>query len=466
LSRYAVVPKRLDMATKSLARFDRHPDPYSPDIARLYEIAGTWLDKEFGLFLAGSLMMSYDQVIEWLRPNKSPGYPWTLKHPLKVDYYGSDDGHFYAKYWDVLATPNYIRSLCSATIKEEVRPVSKIENGDVRSIFAMDVNHVIASCQLCKDQNDALIASVEKHSIYLGVNHFQGGWHRLNNRMNCWPGRNTIELDGKKFDGRFRWRIFLIIARFRFRMLRIEYQTAQNWSRLYNLYWELAHSPIVNVDGFVFGRGAGGPSGHASTTPDNSFKNFMDFAVLWMLIMPVEYHTYEKFSEFLVKCFVGDDVNVSVHPSVQGMFNVGAIRVNMSKIDMDYHFASEGFSFMHECTFLGHGFSLVNIPSCGYAMYLPVIDCERMRTNMLVDNIHQTLANTIVRACGLRNETFACESCRKWFAGLIEYLRDQFGSNPEPDVRLAWLSYKSDAELWQLFSGLAVVDVRDTDPLP
>jgi len=464
-NRYEVVPKRVDLSVKALMRYNRMSHPFSEKVSRLYENAGHWLDLEFGPYLMGSLLSSYDQVIEWLQPKKSPGYPWTLRYPFKCDYYGSPNGEFYAKYWDVLSTPDYIRSLCSVTIKEEVRPKEKIDNGEVRTIVAMDTNHIIASCQLCLDQNNSLIKTVGKHSISLGLNMMGGGFHHLNERMSPWgPERGTIELDGKKFDGRFRYHCMKQIQGFRYRMLRREFQTPENWAKLSNLYRELAHSPLVNVDGWVYGRACGNPSGQGNTTPDNSFKNFMDIVVLWHLCVPVEYHTYAKFHELLRLCICGDDINITVHESVRQWFNIEAIKAKMAEIDMEYHFASDDFRPNHECSFLGHSYKLCDIPSLGHAMYLPVIDCERMRSNMLIDNEQQTVANTIVRACGLRNETFACESCRDWFAALLEFLRDRYGASVDPAIVQAWTGFKTDRELWQLFTGMEVVDVRGVSP--
>jgi len=307
--RYVVVPKRLGLAVDALKRYDREPHPFSPEICRLYDIAGDWLEKEFGHYLSDSRVMTYDAVIEWLRPMRSPGYPWTLKYEYKVDYWLSPDAPFYSRYWDVLSTPEYIRFLCSVTIKEEVRPREKVDRGEVRTIVAMDVNHVVAHSMLCLHQNNRLIASHLKHSSALGMDTFNGGFHRLDAKMSRFGGgRNVIELDGKKFDGRFRYYCMQKIRDFRFKMLAPEFRTPENRVRLFNLYYELAHSPLVNVDGFVFGRLVGNPSGQACTTPDNTFKNFMDMVVLWHLIMPEEYHTYEKFSEFLTMCICGDDI--------------------------------------------------------------------------------------------------------------------------------------------------------------
>jgi len=461
---YAVVPKLQSIANKSLLRYDRKENPFSDEVMRLYDIAGDWLDKEFGPALANSRVISYDETIEWLDPDKSPGLPWTGKYQYKCDYWDSENSHFFVKYWDALKTQNYIRSLCSVTIKEEVRTWEKVVNEDGRTIVPMDVNHIVAHCMLCLDQNRRLIATHMQHSIVLGINTMRGGFHLLNAKMMRFGDvKATIALDGKKFDGRFRKYCFDKIRDCRWRMLRKKDRIAENYTRLYNLYYELSHAPLVNVDGRVYGRQAGNPSGQACTTPDNSFKNFMDVVVLWHLIMPEKYHTYEAFSYHLVLCINGDDINISVHPDVQHLFNQAAIERVMVEIDMEYYFENEEFDFNFNLSFLGHKWQQTSVPGLdgrdGLSMYLPVIDCVKMRTNLLIYNEKQTRENTIVRACGLRNETFACVECRDWFKDFLDWLRSECYGSETPEMVVAWKNYLTDNELWRIYTGLEPVVV-------
>jgi len=446
----------MDLSAAALKRYDRVPHPFSLKVEKLYEIAGNWLDKCYGPYLSNSNMSDYDYVLWSLQPLRSPGLPWTMQHVYKCDYWNSPDSDFYAKYWERLATDDPIRSLCSVTIKEEVRPMKKIVNCDVRTIIAMDVNHIQAQLELFLQQNESLIATHDKHPIQLGLDIFNAGFHKLNAKMSRFgPTPCTLELDGKKFDGRFRYFCFLQIYKFRFRMLRRCFRTPENWKRILNLVHDLCFSPLVDVNGDVFSRLCGNPSGQGCTTPDNAFKNWMDIVVLWHLIMPSKYHNYEDFSNLLEMCICGDDINISVHPSIQDLFNIDSIKSVMDQIDMEYHFAADHFRHNYECTFLGHGYKLCDVPDLGHAMWLPVIDCERMRCNMLIDNDKQTIENTIVRACGLRNETFACDECRDWFDDLIQFLRARTVPDmKKPGISDAWKNFKTDAELWQLYTGI------------
>lgn len=451
---FDVVAKHAAFARQSLSRYDRCEDPFSEKVKSLYDVAESWLGKEFGGFLCESRVLSNDAVEQHLSWNKSPGAPWNLIGMQSKGEFYEQKAEFYAMYWEKLASEDHIRSLSSSSIKEELRTVDKIKDGNVRTIISMDVAHVKAHSQLCLDQNEKLIHTATKHSSALGIVMQSGGWDALDKEMSCFgPLPCTIELDGKRFDSKFRYYCMRKIRNFRFSMLAKEFQTKDNWLRLTNLYWELCFSPFVDVDGHVYSRCSGNPSGQACTTPDNIFKNFMDIVVLWHLIMPVSYHNYEDFHRLLRMCIVGDDINLSVHPSIHHLFNIAAIMKYQSEIDMEYTTPCVNFRHNRDCEFLGHGFEMM------LGVLVPKIDCRRMRTSMLKFNVSGLIWETIARACGLRNETFACTLCRDWFADLLKDLRRKHGDDTDPMVVEAWKAYKSDADLWSLYTGLSFSDV-------
>lgn len=450
---YSIVPKRLIIAEKALLRYDRPPHPFDSEVERLYQIAGEWLDIHFAAYLGNSRLSSYDEVLSHLPQNKSPGYPWTLKYPTKNDYWLSSDASFQDLYWDRLATADPIRTLCSVSIKEEMRPTAKVEANNCRTIVSMDVNHVVAHLRLCLDQNERMIRTNLQHDVALGMDLLNGGMHLLNQKMSCFgPSPNTLERDGEKFDGTFYFYCMLQIAAFRIRMLAPEFRTVDNCVRMFNLYSDLAHAPFVNVDGHVYAREVGNPSGQGCTTPDNSLKNKLDSIVKWLLVTPPEFHTYDKYCDHLRHCIVGDDINDTVHPTVQQYWNPANIKSVAKRIGVSYHFPSDVFRHNYECTFLGHSF-VMNYEKWGPAMWLPSIDCHKMRSSMLIYNEQMTLSNTIVRVCGLRNETWACHDCRTWFQGIFDYLKEHYFSSGTPEIKRAFSGYKTDMELWELYTG-------------
>lgn len=71
----------------------------------------------------------------------------------------------------------------------------------------------------------------------------------------------------------------------------------------------------------------------------------------------------------------------------------------------------------------------------------------------------KTTAQSVIRACGLRNETFACESCREFFNEYINYLKTKYSNSIDPDIIAAFKNYLTDRELWILYSGLQPMDL-------
>lgn len=450
---YNMTSKRWGQSQTALQRYDR-PSVLSPKITKYYELAGVWLEKEFGPYLENSRVLLYDNARDWIKTDTSAGLPWTQKYATKNDYYLSEHAHFFSEYYERLATDDPIRSLCSVTEKIELRPIEKIRAGQVRTTISIDTNHLTAAHMLCHDMDEKLKDSHEDHPIKLGMNMFEGGFDRLHRWMTPFgEGPNTLALDGKMFDSTIKPIHFEQIAKFRCKMLCPRDATHDNFMRIRNLYRELMRAPFVDVDGYVYGRDCGGPSGHKSTTVDNSLKNYMDVCVMYMIITGDT--CYENFKKFVRMCIVGDDLNITVHPRLQATFNHRTIAAASEQIGMVYHFEADKFLPNECCAFLGHEYRRCFVPHLGYEMLFPCINGHKMRCSLVHHNELQTVENTIVRACALRAETFPDETERAWFAKFITHLRGLYKPSDHAYAK-AWTNYKTDTELWILYSGIGL----------
>jgi len=424
-----------------------------------YEIAAGWLDIEFGPFISGSKFRSYDNILGWMKNDTSPGYPWTLECPKKQDYWYKYNTSFFNDYWTRLATANPIRTLCSVSIKEELRLNSKINDNKGRTIIAMDVNHVTSAMIMFWEQNQRLVKSCLKHSMALGLNMKQGGAQVLVEHMERYgPNKNSLALDGVQFDGNSFDHQYKLIADFRYNNLAIPYKTSENRVRVNNSYYDIIHSPVVDIDGLVYGKHAGNPSGQGNTTPDNGFKNKMDQSVIWMKTAPEKIrYDYTAFDKYTRACIVGDDIDITVDPVVQKYYNIDTIMEKASEIHMEYTSETSDFAKFTDLTFLGHSFKECEIPGLPFKMWLPNIECCKMRNSMLRYNEMHTPSMTIIRACGLREETFSCLECRNWFQELIQYLRNKFSGDLSPEIANAWKSYLTDGQLYEIYTGFSAI---------
>lgn len=449
---YIIVPKNLDHVHTALRRFNSPPDPFTSEVKSLYSEAAKWMYEEFYPFMSQSKIKSYCFLTDYhFNGKKSPGYPWNLKYPTKNDYWNSDDSIFFDEYWHRLGTDDPIMSLFAVSIKEEMRKRAKVEKGGIRTIIASDVNHTVAMGALFLDQNEKMNKSHLRHSSAIGVSMMYGGWDNVVRRMNRIDDELCVfELDGVKFDAKFFNIHFQHIKEFRTLCLDDSEKTTENLKRVHNVYENFKYMLWVSVDGKVYLVRVGNPSGQGCTTNDNTLKNYMDNAVLFMLLTPAFLHSHKLFQMFVILVLVGDDDSMSVDKRIRHLYNPTRIMAIAHKIHMEYTTPCYEPRRMVDTEFLGHGF--LPIKYRGFTVYVPSIDCHKMRASLVMFNKSHTLVETINRLCGFRNETWACKSCRKWFSECAQYVRNQCVDG-DPAIDTAWKGYLSDLELAEIFTG-------------
>jgi hypothetical protein len=466
-SAFGIVPKNADMADGSLHKCSRPAREFSDKFVRLFDQAADALDLAFGRYVSGSVFTDFDEAFDSMVPTSSPGYPWNLFCSSKKSYWDFHGDH-YASYFQSMCGDSPFPMFLAASIKEEMRPSAKIAVGNVRSVFIVDANHVMMNTQLNSDFDSKLVETVGKHPITLGINFREGGAHWLITSLLKFGFSCLFSADGRNFDFNHCEYTFDLIRQFRVRHYAVSGHISREMyaKMMENHYKSLSISYIVHPDGRILLRprrgrfGAVlGPSGHGSTSYDNSLLNWCLWFSCWCDLVPAELASYDSFVRFVVIYFNGDDVVGSVDPVVHTYFNPKTISAwFMAEADIDFVFDNPWFVGPSDIKYLGHEFVLVPLPSSfllATSMWLPVADCSRMRASMLIYNEHviepDFAVYTIIRANQLRVETFACMSCREWFASLIQYLRRNFSSAL---YDTAWTSWKSDSQILSAYTGL------------
>jgi len=460
---YAVVPRNTVLSREALKRYTNKV-VMQPEDLNVWLNAAQSLEKEFSC-CGPSVIFDYDYVLSQLDSKKSPGYPWTLEHMYKYDYWNSEQCAFYNNYLDSLATDDPIPVFCSVQVKEEIRLKSKLAQNKARTVVSVDVNHLVAHCTYVLDQNERLIKNcLNGCSSALGINLLQGGTQKLYYYQCPWGDIPCIlSIDADKFDGRYHKVAFDVVYDMRFKLLDGQYRTPFHYKRLKNLCKQIYSSALVDIDGIVYFRDdetAGNCSGQGATTPDNIMKNFVDVLAMYYLAVPIAFRTYLSFKYYTRLALVGDDIMLSVHPDIQCYFNQESIIRDSAKIGMSYTFERQGFTRFIDSTFVGHTFLRTRIPDTDFYMYLPNIDCNKMRSSMLIFNTEKIypIQSALVRCCGIRNETFACESCRKWFSDLYLYLLTLVDQSAKYVVEIK-KNYLTDTQLWILYTGITFADL-------
>jgi hypothetical protein len=389
-----------------------------------------------------------------------------MRYQHKYDYWLGEDHGFFDTYYQALPTQNPIKTIASVSIKQELRTTLKIKENNVRTVASVDVNHLVAHNMLCGEMNEKLKENVLRCPSALGMSLMYAGAQSLFNFLSAWGDVATMfDMDGKKYDARFHLVAFGIISRFRGDCLYTDDATPQNKQRILELYNQICTAPLIDIDGHVYERESGNLSGQGSTTEDNIIKNFLDFGAYWIVLAPPHLRTSQAFSKHTRILFVGDDVICSVDPTCTSFYNPKMILGVCARFGMEYT-GDMNLKRFSECEFVGHTYKLTILPGGKFSMYLPHIDCTKMRTAMVRNNpqAHNVdpmicLYNSIVRCAGLRAETFACESCRTWFSQLFWYLVAQLPTPHTRDAISALTTYKSDTQMWELYTGIKSADM-------
>jgi hypothetical protein len=322
---YYVIGKNTTISRKSISRFNKPQNPFTEIDEQLYRLCAQALPREFRC-IGDSRLMSFDEVLSLYVYTKSPGYPWTLLYPIKYDFWMSDNLEHYDRYWSALATDTPLKTLTSVSCKEEIRAADKIRLDKGRTIFAVDVNHLVASGVLMMDQNEKLIRSNLECASALGLTLYHGGTQRLANYLMKWGNiANIFSVDGKEFDSTYNNVAFEEVYRFRFQMLRHDLRHDCNWRRFWNLMLQIRETLLVDIDGVVYWKKTGNCSGQGNTTPDNIFKAFLDGFCLWCMCVPVELQSWYAYKENVRTVHCGDDWIFSVNPEYLEVFNFNTI---------------------------------------------------------------------------------------------------------------------------------------------
>jgi hypothetical protein len=375
---YDVIPKNTIVSRKSIGRYSQPLSPLTPEDELLYRECSKSLYVEYG-FLKNSVISSYDSVVSGLDPKKSAGYPWNLVFHTKQEYWESEDSNYFVKYWDSLGTGDPIPVFCCVNVKEELRPISKVQTSSGRTIIAMDVNHLVASGIYCDSHNDIFIKNNLKCDSAVGLGFFYGGAQKLYDFMHPkdWPDvPYLLSADANKFDSRYHKLAFQLVYDFRYDCL-VEKEFS-DYVRLHNIKKQIYSSPLVDIDGKVYARETGNASGQGNTIVDNVEKNHIDVFFLWKVNVPKKYSDYVSFKKYTRLLMCGDDIFLSVHPAFQGVFNANSIEAASSRIGMDYTFEDKSFSTFDKLSFMGHRFIKKLVPGTDKLMWLPTIDCEKM----------------------------------------------------------------------------------------
>lgn len=397
---------------KAVSRYGLpHPEiePSAEEVKLLYE----WLDFEFGPHVEGYRIIEFDEVE--IQHATTPGIPYKWYVRTKADAMKA-----FAP--DIVSFWNDAHKLCPNVywhnfVKTELLPTAKLDVDDVRSITGPDIAYHFSVSRMSQDFNHRMYEAVDSFSTAsaLGFNKFEGGLNRLADKVNELPYKE--EADMSKYDARqARW-LRMMCCYFRWKMLRQEDKTEENWMRLVYYYSQAIDSKLVLGMGWVLGTDHGMKSGDTNTSADNTLIHFIVLSLAYIRLVSDDYgHFKRNVRPFLY----GDDELLSMSDEVVHLFSAEHrapiyeecgihLKVEAAKLSHTL----EGLSFLGNKFVFDHTFNVyVGVP----------VKPRKTIASLLKPPSKLTPGQTLTRAVGLLMESVWHKENRDLIHGFIQYL--------------------------------------------
>lgn len=283
-----------------------HPEPdLSGRTGEAFRLATSWMATHFYPYMCTSDLLNFHQVIDGTEGSGSPGFPWNTSYKTCEEFYASDDFDIVYAYWDRSRYDAFC--VWNSFLKEELRKIAKIEQGDIRQINGCPVEFKLAMNAYCLNQNQKFYDSHLSTASAVGINKFHKGWDALFHKLSRFP--SGYALDVKRWDSHFPRCLFERIRDFRFSCLSQQHQTPEHHQRFTRLYEQIIRSATVMSWGEVIATRLGNPSGSPNTVVDNTLGLYALVAFCWIRsCQEAGLETdYGNFQEEVVMALYGDD---------------------------------------------------------------------------------------------------------------------------------------------------------------
>jgi len=380
-----------------------------------------WMEKEFGPYVEGYRVLDFEEVE--IQGATTPGIPYKWFYRKKRDVIEKcpDEFHSFWAHAHEIGYPVVWHNF----VKEELLPTTKLEENNVRSITGPDVAYFASFGRLCQDFNKRLYDACLSTASTLGFNKFEGGLNRIAEYINFHPHKE--EADMSKFDARQVAWIRRLCMKFRWRMLKPEDQTRENWRRLEYYYSQAINSYLVTGLGFVLHADHGMKSGDVNTTPDNTLIHFLALAYAYIKNVSRDYY---HFRSNVRVCLYGDDELISMSDEVVDRFCASARAPHYEACGIHFKVEATRESLRLEgLTFLGNRFKR---DSNGHWVGEPV-DPRKLVASALKPLKKQTPGQSMARVIALSVEGYWNNWSRKILWGFVQYMLAK-GVQPDPDI--------------------------------
>jgi hypothetical protein len=163
----AYVPS--DMSVLAFSKgVDKYLEPFVPLDPGLKDRLYVEFVTRMAPFWQGDNFSSYEEAVKLLDMTKSPGFPYYYQAENKADCLFKYGDLIKDQVERILAGEE-LPMIFSLTLKDELRPVEKVEQHKTRVFCASDLVHLLCSKQLFHHQNNKLVKTVGQHPVTIGI---------------------------------------------------------------------------------------------------------------------------------------------------------------------------------------------------------------------------------------------------------------------------------------------------------
>lgn len=437
-------------AYKSLAKYAKDIMPMSVKEIEDMNLAWSFTERHFGYYMGNSDILDYEMAKAKMDMSTSSGAPFNQHYSKKSELFEKDEDidSWLQEDWNTIGTNPDWTCLFTNSLKEEIRPAEKIQENSQRTFLSGGVDAVVHGTRLFVNMNEKFYASFLSSASAVGMSPYKGNWDRLFRKLNIF--KNGYALDESQYDSSLRAFLMWACALLRWRMLKPQFQTAENLMRLRNYYRNLVNTMVIGPDGIIIQKKGGNPSGSVNTITDNTLILYALLAYAWIRNAPKEYRTYESFELHTAKCLVGDDNTWTVSDEAHTFFNARSVIATWKKIGVTTTTDSLDARRAAELDFLSAHTIFMN----GKA--LPIYNIVKMMTTLLYAprELH-TPAITLERTAALLSVGWTNIPFRRFCRDVIDWLTVKYDKVMVDDPRwiLAKCQIQSDATYYKLFMG-------------
>lgn len=260
------------------------------------------------------------------------------------------------RYISSVDSDNFPPTIYSASLKDEPRALDKIQSGNTRLFFVSPIESIIVSRMFLAPFYSLMMQHGDVFCSAVGINSHTVG-DELHSRLTSFSP-HIMEGDYSSYDQSMPYEIGLAACSVVYKVLERMGYPDNALTVVQRILSESLH-PWVELNRDIFEVPGMQPSGKYATAEDNSLRGLILLMYGWASALPT---LSDKFFEYCCPLVYGDDVLVSVKPSVVHRFNnIQYSRICADLFKMKYTPANKGdahvpFGSIEDVSFLKRRF--------------------------------------------------------------------------------------------------------------